>query len=379
MRRGRKPNPLVLRDGDRNALKRLASHPTAVNREAIRARGLLLAADGMGTNDIAKAVGVKASTVSRWKQLYAKGGFHSVSDAPRSGRPRTLTDDMVGEVVRLTLETSPKGATHWSTRSLAKKTGMSQSSVSRIWQAFRLKPHRTETFELSKDPLFVDKLRDVVGLYLDPPVRAVVLCVDEKTQIQALERTQTVIPMRPTKSRAISPKYRRHGTTDLFAALNYATGEVMAKCYPQHKSAEFIDFLHHVDDNIEKELDIHLIVDNHSIHRSAETLAWLLRHPRFHIHFVPTYSSWLNLVEVIFSLLTERQLKHGVHTSVDQLETAIQEFIDANNDDPKPFKWTKTADQILDKVARFCGGVLDRHGPNSDTAVPGPDQDAPNS
>ena len=250
---------------------------------------------------------------------------------------------------------------------MAKKAGISQTMVSRIWRAFRLQPRRKETFELSNDPLFVEKVRDVVGLYLSPPDNAVVFCVDEKTQIQALERTQTVLPLGVARPERQSPKYRRHGTIDLFAALNVATGQVLGRMYPDHRSERFIDFLRIIDAEVEPDLEIHIIVDNASMHRSAETLAWLLRHPRFQLHYVPTYSSWMNLVEVVFSVLTERQLKHGVHTSTEQLEACIQEFIDAHNDDPKPFVWTRTADQILSSVARFCGGVLDRHGPNSTT------------
>lgn len=360
-RRGAKPKPLAVTDEDRAELERVVAHPKAENREVQRARIVLLAADGMRNVEIAERVGVKPGTVTKWRRRWREAGYHALTDLPRSGRRRTVTDERVTEVVKLTLESRPKGATRWSTRGLAQKTGMSQSSISRIWQAFRLKPHRIETFELSNDPHFVDKVRDVVGLYLNPPDRAVVLSADEKTQIQALERTQTVIPMTPTKPGVISPKYKRHGTVDLFAALNVATGEVISMTFPQHKSAEFIVFLRHIDDTVPNGLDIHIIVDNHSIHKSAETLGWLLRHPRFHLHFVPTYSSWLNMVEGVFSILTEKQLKQGVHNSTKQLVDAITEFMEARNEDPRPFRWTKTADEILEKVARVCGGILDRH------------------
>lgn len=361
---GRPPIPIELSEEDRAHLERIVGHPTAENREVQRARIVLLASEGRATKEIAEMVGVSKATVCKWKNRYRKAGLHFLSDLPRSGRPRTVTDEKVVEVVELTLESRPKGATHWSTRSLARRTGLSQSAVSRIWRTFQLKPHRQETFELSNDPYFVEKVRDVVGLYLNPPEHAIVLSVDEKTQVQALERTQTVLPLGPGQPKAYSPKYRRHGTIDLFAALNVATGEVIGACYPQHKSKDFIAFLRLIDAQVEDDLDVHLILDNHSIHKSAETLGWLLRHPRFHLHFTPTYSSWLNQVEALFSILTRRQLKQGVHRSVDELVQAIQEFIDAHNDDPKPFKWTRNADEILERVARFCGGVLDRYGPD---------------
>lgn len=369
-KRGRKPIPVIVASEDRTALEAVINRPSAPHRDVTRAKIVLGAADGLTNEAIMAATGASASTVNKWKKAYRDHGFHGLTDAPRSGRPRTITDDAVRQVVELTLESAPKGATHWSTRGLASKVGLSQSSVSRIWQAFRLKPHRRDTFELSKDPHFVDKVQDVVGLYLNPPARAVVFSVDEKTQIQALERTQVVIPMTPTKATAISPKYRRHGTVDLFAALNVATGEVIAKPYPQHTSTEFVDFLRTLNDGVADELEIHVIADNASPHRSAETLAWLKRHPRVHMHYTPTYCSWLNQVETIFSMLTEKQLKHGVHTSVPELVGAIMEFVEAHNDNPKPFKWTKTADQILEKVARFCMNLLDRNDSTPESQVP---------
>lgn len=367
----RPPRPLTLHEGDEAALQALIRHPRAENRHVQRARIVLLASQGLGTEEIAERVGVVPETVCKWKRRYREAGFGSLTDAPRSGRPRTVTDAMVEQVVQQTLETAPKGATHWSTRGLARRLSMSKTTVARIWQAFRLQPHRQETFELTNDPYFVDKVRDVVGLYLDPPERAVVFSVDEKTQIQALERTQAVLPLGVTKCRAISPTYSRHGTTDLFAALDVATGYVLGACYPEHRSEQFIDFLRQIDDEVpDKELDIHIILDNASFHRSAETLAWVLRHPRFHLHYTPTYASWLNLVEGVFSKLYQQQLRFGVHTSVQQLIDAIHAFLDANNEHPKPFRWTKTADQILERVARFCGGVLDRHATESPTPDP---------
>lgn len=366
---GRPPKPLTLRPGDREALEALLRKGSTPQREARRARIVLLAADGVGTNEIAKRVGVTVTTVCKWKKDYGELGFHGLSDAPRSGRPRTVSDEEVAEVVRLTLESKPKGATHWSTRDLAKKTGLSQSTVSRIWRAFRLKPHRQETFELSTDPHFVEKVRDVVGLYMNPPDNAVVFCVDEKTQIQALERTQTVIPMTPGHPRVISPKYRRHGTIDLFAALNYDTGEVLSMTAPEHRSEQLLEFFGIINDSVEDGLDIHVILDNASMHKSKETLAWVESHPRFYLHYTPTYSSWLNLVESVFSDLTARQLKYGVHTSVDQLVEAIEEWLEIRNETPKPLVWTLSPDEVLSRVQRFCERLQERHiiPPTSDS------------
>ena len=357
---GRRPKPLVLRPGDREALEALLRKGTTPVREARRARIVLLAADGLGTNDIAERVGVATATVCKWKKDYNELGFRGLSDAPRSGRPRTVDDEKVAEVVRLTLETRPKGATHWSTRELAKKTGLSQSTVSRIWRAFRLKPHRQDTFELSNDPHFVEKVHDVLGLYLNPPDNAVVFCVDEKTQIQALERTQTVIPMTPGHPRAISPKYRRHGTIDLFAALNYATGEVLSMTADEHRSEQLLEFFGIIDDSVPADLDIHVVLDNASMHKSKETMRWLEVHPRFHLHYTPTYASWLNLVESVFADLTARQPKYGVHTSVDELVACIEEWVEARNEAPKPLVWSLSADEVLSRVQRFCERLIAR-------------------
>lgn len=357
---GRRPKPLTLRAGDLGALQGLLRKGTTPLREANRARIVILAAEGVGTNEIAKRVGVTAATVCKWKKDYVELGYRGLSDAPRSGRPRTVRDEEVAEVVRLTLETRPKGSTHWSTRALAEKTGLSQSTVSRIWRAFRLKPHRQDTFELSTDPHFVEKVQDVVGLYLNPPDNAVVFCVDEKTQIQALERTQTVIPMTPGHPRAISPKYRRHGTIDLFAALNYGTGEVISMTSPEHRSEQLLEFFEIIDDSVEAELGIHVVLDNASMHKSKETLRWLESHPRFQLHYTPTYSSWLNLVESVFSDLTARQLKYGVHTSVDELVACIEDWLEVRNSNLKPLVWTVSADEVLSRVQRFCERLIAR-------------------
>jgi transposase len=283
-----------------------------------------------------------------------------LAETPRPNVHRKLQDDKVERVVRLALEHMPNRATHWSTRMMAKRTGVSRSSVSRIWRAFRLKPHRRGTFTLSTDDLFVEKVRDVVGLYMNPPDHAVVLCVDEKSQIQALNRSQPVLPMVFGQPERVTPTYLRHGTTTLFAALDIATGKVIGECYPQHRSTEFRRFLRRIDTQVPADLDVHAIVDNYATHNHPTIKQWLGRHKRFHVHFTPTYSCWLNLVERWFGLLTERQIKRGVHRSTRELENAIHHYIDVHNEDPKPFVWTKSADEILASVTRFCQLTLEQ-------------------
>jgi transposase len=268
-------------------------------------------------------------------------------------------DADVERVITLTLESKPEEATHWSSRLLAKRAGMSQSAVSRIWRAFGLQPHRSETFKLSTDPLFIDKVRDVVGLYLNPPDRAVVLAVDEKSQIQALDRTAPMLPLGPGQVERRTHDYKRHGTTSLFAALDVKAGTLVAECYPRHRAEEFLKFLRKIDDTVAKDLDVHLILDNYTTHKTAAVRDWLVKRPRFHLHFTPTSASWLNLVERWFGLLTERQLRRGVHRSTKELEAAIMRYVDITNREPKPFIWTKTADQILENLARYCERISD--------------------
>lgn len=359
--KGGRPKPeLKLDDDARDHLERIARAPTSAQRDAQRARMILLSAEGLTNQAVGEQLGVGGHTVGRWRQRFIDFGFAGLTDAPRPKESLRLSDRKVTEIVRATLETKPRGATHWSTRLMAKHAGVSQSSVSKIWRAFRLKPHRTSTFSLSNDPNFAAKVRDVVGLYMNPPDHAVVLCLDEKSQIQALERGQLVLPMTIGQSERQTPTYMRHGTSSLFAALDIATGHVIGKCYRQHRSDEFLKFLKLIDREVPKELDVHLVLDNLSTHNTPAVLRWRRRHPRFHFHFTPTYSSWLNLVERWFALLTERQLKRGVHRSTYALERAIREFIEAHNDDPKPFVWTKSADQILASVSRLCESLLDR-------------------
>jgi transposase len=287
--------------------------------------------------------------------------LNGLLDAPRPGIARKITDEDIERLLVATLESQPKGATHWSTREMARHAGISHSSVGRIWRAFGLKPHRSETFKLSNDPLFVEKVRDIVGLYMRPPEHALVLGVDEKSQIQALDRTQPLLPMRPGQAERRTHDYTRHGTTSLFAALDIATGKVIGKTYRRHRACEFRRFLDEIDRSVPANLDVHLIVDNYATHKAPTVQRWYIKHPRFHVHFTPTYSSWLNLVERWFSLLTERQLKRGVHRSVGELERAISAFIEHHNQDPKPFVWTKSADEILEKLGRFCKDTLDLH------------------
>ena len=253
-----------------------------------------------------------------------------------------------------TLEEAPKNATHWSTRSMADATGFSQSSISRIWRAFSLQPHRVETFKLSNDPLFVSKVRDIVGLYMDPPDKALVLCVDEKSQMQALERTQPLLPMRPGLPACRTHDYIRHGTTTLFAALDAKTGKIIGKCYRRHRATEFLKFLRVIDDSVPAKLDIHLILDNYSTHKTPAVRRWLARHPRFHVHYTPTYTSWINLVESWFAVLTNRRIRRGSFRSTRQLEAEVKQYIETNNESPTPFVWTKSADDILDSIKRYC-------------------------
>lgn len=293
--------------------------------------------------------------------LQALSRRRRTAPAARPGAPRKLGDDQVAAVVRQTLESTPKGATHGSMRSLAEHLGLSQSTVGRIWRALGLRPHRTESFQLSADPQLVDKVRDIVGLYLAPPDPALVLCVDEKSQIQALNRTQPLAPMRPSHPERHTPEYTRNGTTSLFAALDVATGHVVGKCFRRPRALEFEKFLRHVDSQVPKDLDVHLVLGNYATHKTPRIKAWLLRHPRYHLHFTPTHASWLNQVERWFGLLSQRQIKRGSHFSVAELEAAIQEFIAAHNEHPRPFHWIKSADDILQSIRRFATQTLQLH------------------
>jgi transposase len=338
---------------DRETLERWSRRPKSLMSVAQRARIVLLAGEGLNSTVIAERVGVHEATVGKWRRRYVERGVDGLLDEPRPGAPRKIGDAAVEAVVVKTLEETPLDATHWSTRDLAKRVGMSPSSVGRIWQAFGLKPWLTDTFKLSEDPLFIDKLRDVVGLYLDPPDHAVVLCVDEKTGIQALDRTKPSLPMRPGQVERRTHDYVRHGVIDLFAALNIATGQVISRTDHHHRAVEFIKFLNTINDNVPAELAVHVVMDNSSTHKTPAVRKWQLRHPRFVFHFTPTSSSWLNLVERWFGHLTDKKLRRSAHHSVKALTADLDAWVAGWNDNPKPFVWTKTADEILDKLKKY--------------------------
>ena len=358
MRIGRPIPALSLADDERETLKQWARRPKTSQALAQRARIILACADGETNTTVAERLRVTKQMVGKWRTRFLSKRLDGLLDEPRPGTPRRLSDVEVERVLTMTLESTPKNATHWSTRSLAAACGLSRSSIHRVWRAFALAPHRSESFKLSKDPLFIDKVRDIVGLYMDPPDKALVLCVDEKSQIQALDRSQPILPLRPGQAERRAHDYKRHGTTSLFAALDTKTGKVIGQLNRRHRSIEFRKFLDKIDTAVPPELDVHLILDNYGTHKTATIHRWLLKRPRFHLHFTPTGASWLNLVERWFGLLTQRQLRRGVFRSTRNLETTIRHYIDNHNQEPNPFIWTKTADEILDSVARFCQRTL---------------------
>ena len=351
---GRPSVTVVLDTEEREVLERYVRRRKTAARLALRARIVLYCADGWTNQKIADKLNVTPGTASKWRGRFARKRFDGLLEEPRVGRPRNIGDDKIEKIVVDTLESTPRNATHWSTRQMAKHSGLSQTSVSRIWRAFGLAPHRVENFVLSKDPQLIEKVRDVVGLYLHPPENALVLCVDEKSQIQALDRSQPVLPMRPGQLERRSHDYTRHGTSSLFAALDIATGKVIGRCFRRHRAKEFKKFLADIDAAVPQSLDVHVILDNYATHKTPSIQRWLLRHPRFVLHFTPTKGSWLNQVERWFGLLTQRQLQRGVHRSVRQLEQAIREYIAVENEEAAPFVWVKTADEILARIARFA-------------------------
>ncbi len=359
MVRGRPLATLTISEPDRETLTRWTRRPTTAQALAQRARIVLAAADGRANGAIADELSVTAHTVGKWRRRYVERGPDGLLDEPRPGAPRTIGDDRVEAVIVKTLEQKPTDATHWSTRSMARATGMSQASISRIWRAFGLQPQRAESFRLSTDPLFIEKVRDVVGLYLDPPERAVVLCVDEKSQIQALSRFQPILPMLTATPERRSHDYVRHGTTSLFAGLDALTGKVIGALHRRHRAIEFRSFLERIDAEVPPGLAVHLVLDNYATHKTPAIKRWLLRHPRFVLHFTPTGASWLNLVERWFAELTTKKIKRGAHTSVPGLERDIRGWIGTWNEDPRPFVWVKTADQILASLARYCERISD--------------------
>jgi transposase len=356
--------PVVLTDDEREQLQAWSRRPTSAQALALRSRIVLACADSPGeaNGQIAEALGISRATVTKWRNRFAADRLDGLLDEPRPGRPRTIADADVEKVIVTTLETTPKDATHWSTRSLATEVGLSQTAVSRIWRAFGLQPHRRDTWKLSKDPQFIDKVRDVVGLYLNPPERAAVLCVDEKSQIQALDRTAPVLPMLPGTPARASHDYVRAGTSSLYAALDLSTGKVIGCLHARHRAIEFKKFLTTLDREVPAHLDVHLVLDNASTHKTPAIKRWLAAHPRFVLHFTPTSSSWLNLVERWFSELTTKKLQRGTHRSVRALNADIRTWIKTWNDNPRPYVWTKTADQILESIARYCTRINDsRH------------------
>lgn len=355
MSRGPKAVALDLTEAERAELHRLLRRRGVGQALAQRIRVVLACAEPGATNfGVAETLGVSRQTVATWRGRFAEHRLEGLVDAPRSGAPRSIGDEAVERLVALTLEEAPRNATHWSTRAMARRAGMSQTAVSRIWRAFGLRPHRAETFKLSTDPAFVEKVRDIVGLYMNPPDRALVLCVDEKPQIQAAQGTAPAFPLRPGQAERRTHDYRRHGTLDLFAALDVKAGTVIGACELRHRSVEFRAFLDRVEQSVPPDLEVHLVLDNLKTHRTRLIHDWLVKRPRFHLHFTPTSASWLNLVECWFALLSRRRLERGAFTNTGDLETAILTYIAETNADPKPFVWTKAADDILGSVASFC-------------------------
>jgi transposase len=358
-RRGPKLPDLALTVEERATLQRWARRAKSSQALAERCRIVLACAEGASNIQVAKRLGVSRPTVTKWRSRFVERRLEGLADEPRPGAVRKLTDEQVERVIVTTLETTPADATHWSTRSLARSLGMNQTAVSRIWRAFGLKPHLTEAFKLSTDPQFVDKVRDVVGLYVNPPEAALVLCVDEKTQVQALDRSAPVLPLLPGTPERRTHDYRRHGTTNLYAALDVASGKVITELTPRHRAAEFKRVLAQLDHRVPADLAVHVICDNSSTHKTPAIQRWLVAHPRFQLHFTPTYSSWLNLVERWFAELTTKWLRRGTHRSVAELERSIQTWVDTWNDNPRPFVWAKTADEILDTIASYCQRISD--------------------
>jgi transposase len=355
---GRPKTPLVLTEDERTVLERWSRRGRTAQSLALRSKIVLGCADGKSNKDVARQLRTSPQTVCKWRARFVASRLEGLEDEFRPGAPRNISDEMVEKVVVKTLEEMPADARHWSVRSMAKATGMSQTAIFRIWQAFGLQPHRVDSFKLSNDPLFIDKVRDIVGLYLDPPEAALVLCVDEKAQIQALDRTQPILPLRPGLPERRTHDYTRHGTSTLFAVLDVASGKVIGEFQRRHRAVEFRKFLETVDKAVPDELDVHLILDNYSTHKRPAIQKWLLRHPRFYLHFTPTYSSWLNLIEIFFGIvqrkvLTEKWIRRGTHQSTLALENAIKQWLDTWNAAPRPFVWTKTADEILATLAGY--------------------------
>ena len=355
MRTGRlKSFEIFLCTAERSELEHIAASRSQAHGLVRRAQMILWSAEGQSSAAIARRVGVKHQTVQHWRVRYVAYGVAGLSDAPKSGRPRTYDDERVAELLNTVLHSQPKGRTHWSVRAAAEESGVSKSQVQRYFALFGIQPHRQQSFKLSTDPLFVDKVHDIIGLYLNPPANALVLCVDEKSQVQALERTQPLLPIGLGYVEGVTHDYFRHGTTTLFAALNTHTGEVIAQCKPRHRHQEYLSFLRHIDRNVPENMDVHLIVDNYATHKHAKVRAWLAARPRYHVHYTPTYSSWLNQVERWFGIITQQAIRRGSFDSVGDLVKKIDAFVRHYNKKARPFMWTATADSILAKIERLC-------------------------
>ncbi|WP_249011028.1 IS630 family transposase [Conexibacter sp. DBS9H8] len=350
---------ITLSEQERSQLEAWERPRTSAQALALRSRIVLAAAEGLKNAEIAERLGIGRDMVRKWRGRFAEHRLDGLCDEPRPGQPRKITDEKVEEVITKTLETKPKDATHWSTRAMAAEVGLSQTAISQIWRAFGLQPHRQGSWKLSKDPLFIEKVRDVVGLYMNPPERAVVLCVDEKSQIQALNRTAPILPLLPGVPERATHDYKRHGTSSLYAALDLATGKVIGRLHSRHRAIEFKKFLQTIDAEVPDDLDVHLVLDNSSTHKTPQIKRWLLAHPRFKLHFTPTSSSWMNLVERWFAELTNKKLRRSAHTSVRQLNHHICAWIDTWNENPRPYVWTKTADQILESITTYCSRIND--------------------
>jgi transposase len=356
---GRPTKPLNVTPEEIEKLTMLARRPKSAQAIAMRARIVLACAEGLNNAATAKKLHITGATVCKWRERFRVSRLEGLLDEPRPGAPRSIRDAQVEDVITKTLESMPVNSTHWSTRLMAEKTGLSQTAIVRIWRAFGLQPHRVENFKFSKDPQFVEKVRDIVGLYLNPPDRAIVLCVDEKSQVQALNRTQPILPLAPGVPARQSHDYERHGVTSLFAALDVASGVTISNCYRRHRHQEFLRFLNDIEANLPRGFEVHLVMDNYGTHKVSKVRSWLVRHPRYHVHFTPTSGSWLNLVERLFAEVTERCVRRGSHTTVRALEKALLDYMDQRNRDPKPFLWTAPADLILGKVERLCQRISD--------------------
>jgi len=362
MKTGRPKTPIILSDQEQEQLRAMVNSRSLPHGLITRARIVLMAAAGATNNEISEEIGLSHQIVCKWRQRYLKQGLSGLHEELRPGRPRSISDETVALLVRKTLNTKPKDGTHWTIRSIAKQTHLSHPTVYRIWRAFGLQPHRQHHFKLSTDPFFVEKVRDIVGLYLNPPDKAMVLCVDEKSQIQALDRTQPFLPMGLGYVEGVTHDYARHGTTTLFAALDISTGQVITRCKRHHRHQEYLEFLKHIETNVPASLGIHLVVDNYATHKHPKIKRWLALHPRYQVHYTPTYASWLNQVEIWFNLITQRAIRRGTFKSVKELITKIESFVHSYNRDTHPFVWTATADSILEKIKRLCQRISEtRH------------------